>query len=144
MYRKKFGLIANDLKLSTFYKYMTKAMDNLNLFMSIIGRATNTISKEDCGKARKALDKFDQYWKEMTSILGVSNSLGCKYHYLMHCVEYCELWGIPLGYISEQSIESFHKVCSMVWRRYLNQRGKKIVELFIKHLLLVTSPTYQE
>ena len=50
-------------------------------------------------------------------------NLGTKYHYLRHCVEYWRIWSLSIGYNSKQSIENYHKTCSMVFRRYRNQRG---------------------
>ena len=68
---------------------------------------------------------------------------GVKLHYFGHCIEYMEVWGIPIGYISEQSIEGFHQTCSMVMKRYNNQRGLLRMKYAIHQLILVTSPTYQ-
>ena len=64
-----------------------------------------------------------QTWIRTKQLFNISCSLGTKYHYLRHCVEYSRIWSLPIGYNSEQSIENYHKTCFMVFRKYRNQRG---------------------
>ena len=78
----------------------------------------------------------------MLNTLDINHSLGAKGHYLGHCLEYMELWRIPIGYVSEQSIEAMKKTYGDILNRYNNQRGLLKVKYSIRHLLLTTSPTY--
>ena len=108
-YRQSFGLIANDLRSTKFYIHMKKVIDLLNEFMSIAGRTCAEISDGDIDKAKDIILKFDEQWAHSKKILGIHKTLGAKQHYLYHAIEYMYIWKIPLGYISEQSVESFKK-----------------------------------
>ena len=142
-YRLNFADIGAHLHPSTFYIHINKVMNLYNKLMSIIGSNRSFIEEPDIEKARKILEEFDKQWKYSAVILNVPISLGTKYHYLHHAIEFMEIWRIPIGYVSEQSIESFHKTCSMVFRRYVNQRGTLRIKYAIRQLFLITSPVYQ-
>ena len=74
--------------------------------------------------------------------IGNESELGAKYQYYLK-VRYMKLWRVPLGYICEQSIESFHKDCTLIFRRYHNQRGLLNLKYALRTLQLITSPTCQ-
>lgn len=112
-------------------------------FMSIAAAATPTITTAKIEEAAQLLYKFEKQWKYTAAILNIPISLGAKFHYLYHIIEWMRIWGIPIGYISEQSIEGFHQTFSMVYRRYTNQRGLLGIKYAVHQLMLVTSPTYQ-
>ena len=112
--------------------------------MHILNKSTHTISESDIAKAEELLKTYDKHWQYINRILDLNISLGPKYHYLIHCIEYVKTWKIPLGFINEQSIEAFHKICDMVLNRYSNQRGLLHVKYSMRHLMVLTSPIYQE
>ena len=70
-------------------------------------------------KAKKIIFEFDKQWKHSKKVLVIKKTLGAKHH----CVEYMSIWRMPIGYISEQSVESFQKLCQSVFHRYQGQRG---------------------
>ena len=114
-----------------------------DMFMAIVGSTSNDISIENINKARKLLKDIDKQWEYSFRILGFTKTLGAKHHYLHHICDYMCIWRIPIGYISEQSVESFQKVCQLIFNRYRNQRGVKRLKYAIHQILLITSPTYQ-
>ena len=85
--------------------------------MPISGKAKLTIQPTEVEKAKNILAEFDEHWKYTSVILNVPLSRGAKYHYMQHVVDWMEVWSVPIGYVSEQSIEGFHKTCSMVYHR---------------------------
>ena len=70
--------------------------------------------------------------------------MGCKYHYLYHALAFSQLWGIGIGALDEQSVESYHKILNRLRRRYLNQRGIKRIQFLWEELVLITSPKYRK
>ena len=143
LYRRNFSKIASVISSTTFYIYMNHTIQLFNQLMSIIGKSDCWIEETQCEEARQLLQQLDMSWTHTRTLLGIAKSLGAKYHYLSHCFEYMTLWRIGIGYCSEQSIESYHKTCSMVFRRYGNQRGLLRIKYAIRQLMLITSPTYQ-
>ena len=122
-YRQKFSNIASIISPTIFYIYVNGTIQIYDQLMSVIGKSDCWIEEKECEKAKELLVELDKRWTHTRAMVGVANSLGKKYHYLSHCVDYMTLWRLGIGYINEQSIESFHKTCSMVIRRYRNQRG---------------------
>ena len=143
LYRQNFSDIASSLHPSNFYICMNGTIQKYNKLMSIIGKSDCWVEEQQCDDAQRLLDDLDRTWTYTRTVLGVTSSLGTKYHYLAHCVEYMRLWRILIGYISEQSIESYHKRCSMLFRRYRNQRGLLRIKYALRQLMLITSPLYQ-
>ena len=123
---------------------MKKVIGLWNDFMAIAGSAAPEISEEKIEEAREIIVKFDKQWKYSKQILGIKKTLGAKHHYPYHCIQYMSIWAIPLGYISEQSVESFQKVCQSVFNRYQGQRGTLKLKYAIHHIMTLTSPTYQD
>ena len=117
-------------------------MDYYNQLVKTIRNSSNFITEADITKAEELLNKYHNHWQYVNQILNLNISLGAKYHYLYHCVEYIKIWGVPLGFNNEQSVESFHKICSAVMRRYYNQRGLLKVKYSIRQLMVITSPLY--
>ena len=68
--------------------------------------------------------------------IGCKGTLSTSYQ----ICDYICMWRIPIMNISEQSVESFRKVCQLVFSRYRNQRGVKRLKDAIHKILLVTSP----
>ena len=143
IYRQKFSVIAAAVSSTTFYLCMNAVLIKYNALMAVIGTSKPCIDESDCMNARRLLDDLDKRWTYMRSVVEYALSLGTKYHYLGHCVEYFEFWRLGLGFISEQSIENFHKTCSFVFRRYRNQRGLLRTKYSMHQLMLITSPLYQ-
>ena len=143
-YRLKFAIITSPIAPSNYYRYMCQSMKYYNQLMHLLNKSTNTISKSDCTKAEQILQQYYKHWQYTKRILNLDLSLGAKYHYLKHCVEYIHIWRIPLGYINEQSIEAFHKICSMVLQRYYNQRGILKIKYAMRQLMVITSPLYHD
>ena len=51
---------------------------------------------------------------------------------------------IPIGYASEQSVESFQKECQLIFDRCRNERDVKKLKCAIHQtILFITSPTHQ-
>ena len=119
-------------------------MNIYNILMNIINKSEHVIPITDCNKAEKLLQEYYDHWQYTKRILNLNTSLGAKGHYLQHCVEWMKLWNIPLGYVNEQSVEAFHKICSMVLRRYYNQRGILKVKYAMRQLMVITCPLYQD
>ena len=111
--------------------------------MAIIGTTNLFIDEAQCEAAEKVLIELDNAWTHTRNLYNIGLTLGTKYHYLRHCIEYMRIWSMGIGFISEQSIEHFHKVCTMVFRRYRNQRGSLRVKYGNHELMLRTSPLYQ-
>ena len=88
--------------------------------MAIVWSSDAWIEEYQCEKARQLLIELDQRWSYMRKVVDYASSLGAKYHYLGHCLDYVSFWRMGLGFINEQSIEHFHKICSGVFRRYMN------------------------
>ena len=91
----------------------------------------------------KKLNKLHKQWQYSSKILNLPQSLGAKYHYLHHAVEYVSFWGFGIGSISEQSIDAFQKTTTKVFNRYKNQRGTLRIKYGMRQLLFITSPLYQ-
>ena len=142
-YRQNFSIIASVLSPSPIYHHLNNTVHWFNVLMSIIAKPEALITEDQCDEANRALLELDKTWKRTKNMFSITSSLGTKYHYLYHCIEYMRIWGLPIGYISEQSIENYHKTCSMILRRYRNQRGVLRIKCGIHQLLLKTSPLYQ-
>ena len=142
-YRKQFSIIASVLSPSPIYLYLSKTVELFNKLMSIIGTTNLFVDEEYCEAADKVLIELDQTWRHTRNLFNISSTLGTKYHYLRHCIDYMRIWRMGIGYNSEQSIENFHKTCTMVFRRYRNQRGLLRVKYAIRQLMFITSPLYQ-
>ena len=122
---------------------MNKLFQLFNDVLSIIGKSTNIISIEEIDKAKALVIELNKHWKRTVAILDISKTLGTKFHYLHHCVEYMYIWRFPIGYLSEQSIENYNQTYKAVFDRYKNQKGVLRLQYAIRQLLLITSPTYQ-
>ena len=142
-YRQNFSEIASPLSQTVWYYYMIRAAGSFNKLMSRIGKSDPWIEEKECEEVKELLREFEETWTFTKNILNISSGLGTKYHYLFHCVEYMVYWRLPIGYISEQSTECFHKTCSAVFRRYNNQRGCLRVKYSMHQLMVITSPSYQ-
>ena len=143
LYRQNFSIIASVLTPSPIYHHMSSMVSYFNQLMSIIGKSEPYVEESQCKEAEKALKELDKAWTRTRNLFNISLTLGTKYHYLRHCIDYMRIWSLPIGYISEQSIENFHKTCSMVIRRYRNQRGLLRVKYAMQQLIFITSPLYQ-
>ena len=143
LYRQQFSAIASVISSTSFYVCMSGLMNKYNEFMSIVGSSKPWIEESDCERARQILLDIDNRWSYMRRVIDYASSLGAKYHYLGHCLDYVILWRMGLGFINEQSIEHFHKVCSGVFRRYINQRGILRTKYAMHQIMLITSPLYQ-
>ena len=121
---------------------MSRSIQTYNKLMRINGSSKCWVEEEECEEAKDLLEELDRCWTHARSLFSCAASLGAKYHYLSHCVEYMRLWRIGIGYISEQSVEGFHKTWSLVFRRYQNQRGLLRIKYEIRQLMLITSPLY--
>ena len=88
--------------------------------------------------------KLFKQWKHTKNECFIYKTLGTKFHYYKHIDEFIDIWQFPIGYIHEQSVESYHKIYNQLRRRYLNQRGKLRVKFSIEQLFLITSPLYQQ
>ena len=142
-YRMNHQDIISSLSPTKFYVCMTETMRLFNEVMHLFGKSTDCIDEVYIEQTRDALSKFEKQWMYTSQIMGIDTSLGAKYHYLSHCVAYMDLWKIPLGFLSEQSIEGANKVYGNILKRYKNQRGLLKIKYSMHQLLLITSPTYQ-
>ncbi len=141
--RQNYGDIVQPMHGTKFAIHMTECVKLFNSIMSIIGSSKSVIDDKSIEEAEKLLDKFHKQWLYSSKVLYIDQSLGAKYHYLCHCIQYVKLWRLPIGYISEQSIEAFHKTCSNVFNRYRTQRGVLRVKYSMQQLMFITSPLYQ-
>ena len=142
-FRQNYSNIIAFLYPSKFAMVMSEIIKLYNSFMALIGSAKSYINEEKIEEAEKLLKQFDKQWKYSSNILGINSSLGAKYHYLEHAVQYSKIWRFPIGYVSEQSIEGYHKTCSKVFSLYKTQRGIDRIRLAIQRLMFVTSPLYR-
>ena len=143
LYRNKYANISSDLLPSKFPSLMAVTIGYYDGFMSIAGKATSTIAPAEIDEPEELLFKFDKQWECTAAILNIPVSLGAKFHHLYHIMEWMRIWGVPIGYLSEQSIEGFHQTYNNVHRRYTNQRGILGLKYAVHQLMLITSPTYQ-
>ena len=70
--------------------------------MSIIGSNELFVEEKECEAAEKALTDLDKVWQRTRNLYNINSTLGTKYHYLSHCVDYMRIWSMGIGYISEQ------------------------------------------
>ena len=102
---------------------MSKFIAYYNGLMRILNGSRNIIEDRNIQKAKQILHQYHNHWEYTKRILNMNMSLGKNYHYLCHTVEYISIWNIPIGFVSEQSVDTFHKICCMIWHRYYNQQG---------------------
>ena len=142
-YRQKFAIIAVILPPMNVFIHLNKTIQCLNKLFGIIGTTEIFVNEDQCEAAERALKELDEVWQRTRQLFGIGSTLGTKYHYFRHCIDYMRIWRIGIGHISEQSIEHFHKTCTSVFNRYRNQRGLLRVKYGLHQLMLITSPLYQ-
>ena len=86
---------------------------------------------------------WDKIWQRIRNIFGISSTLGTKYHYLRHCIDYMRIWKLGICYLSKQSIENSLKTCTMVFWRHRNQRGLLRKKYAIHQFMFTTNPLYK-
>ena len=101
---------------------MNIAVQLFNQLMSVLGKSHCWIEEKQCDDTDELLKEFEKSWTYTRTLFNITSNLGAKHHSLSDCVEYIKLWKIGIRYVSEQSIEGFHKTCSLAFSRYRNQR----------------------
>ena len=114
----------------------------LKSLLKILSQSKPIVTEEECRKARQHLKELDDAWKVLRQSPFVICEMPPKYHYLKECVEFVDLWKMPLGFCCEQSIEALHQVCNAVRRAYLNQRGILRVLFMMHKMTLITAPEF--
>ncbi len=88
-----------------------------NIAMKICKKSKHKITRQDLKTVETAVKLFNTHWNKVKDNCETYDtySFGAKFHYFLnHFEEYMKFWLITLGYGSEQSFESYHKVCNPI------------------------------
>ena len=90
---------------------MNQMIHSINQLMNPHETPSYTIDEAHVETCKTALNESETQWNYTSPVLNALNtstSLCANHHYLWLCGEHKELCHVPMGYVSEQSIEALN------------------------------------